>query len=192
MSLLFKWNIDKIVILPFGCITLFNEHINRPIKEEFIITIMGPIFQLLLFKINNSLFQTYNLNLLLFNLIPILPLDGSKILNLVLNKFLSFKYSHIISIIISFIIITFLFVYKFNLILYIVIIFLLYKTYTEFKNHKYIFNKFLFERYIYNFKFKKSKIIKNRVNMKRDYKHIFKIKKKYMTEREFLLKLFDK
>ena len=46
-SLYFKWKIDKIIILPFGCLIKYNELINRPIKEEFIIAIMGIIFQIL-------------------------------------------------------------------------------------------------------------------------------------------------
>ncbi len=192
MSIVYKWNIDKIILLPFGALTIFNEKINRPIIEELMIAIMGPLFQILLFKINNPLFKMYNLNLLLFNLIPIFPLDGSKILNLILNKMFSFKYSHIISIIISFIFIILLFLFKFNLVLYVVIFFLLYKTYLEYKNHKFIFNKFLCERYMYKFNFKKTKIVENKNAMKRDYKHLFRAKNKYVTEREILLKLFDK
>ena len=32
-GLYFKWKIEKIIILPFGGLTLFNEKINRPISE---------------------------------------------------------------------------------------------------------------------------------------------------------------
>ena len=192
MSIYFKWRIDKVVILPFGCITLFDEYINRPIIEEFLITITGPIFQCILFIVDNSLFKEYNLNLLMFNLIPIFPLDGSKIMNIIFNKFFSFKISHILSIIISIILILLLLTYKYNLVIYIALLFLSIKTYKEFINHKYIFNKFLLERYINNFNFKKTKIINNYHFLKRDYKHLIKFKNKYITEKAFLLKLFDK
>ena len=33
-------------MLPFGGVTIFNEDLNRPIYEEFIILIMGPVFQI--------------------------------------------------------------------------------------------------------------------------------------------------
>ena len=40
-AIYYKWNIEKIIILPFGGITIFNEYLNRPIKEELIIALAG-------------------------------------------------------------------------------------------------------------------------------------------------------
>ena len=45
-SLLFKWKIEKILILPFGCITIYNVLLNVKLKEEFLVAIMGPVFQI--------------------------------------------------------------------------------------------------------------------------------------------------
>ena len=94
-ALYYKWSIDKIVIMPFGGITIFNEKLNRPIKEEFIILIFGPIFQIIYYKIfstfyNSYTFMNYHYSLLFFNLLPIYPLDGAKLLNLLFNKILPF------------------------------------------------------------------------------------------------------
>ena len=190
ISQIYGWKIEKIIILPFGCLTIFDEKINRPIKEEFLIAIMGIIFQSFLFLIDNDILRNYSLSLLLFNIMPIFPLDGSKILNLLLNKVFSFKESHIISIIISVIFISFLFVFKFNLILYIAILFLIVKTYKELKLHNFLFHKFLFERYLYRFYFKKLKIVKSPKKMMRDCRHLIKMEKNYFTEGEYLEKLF--
>lgn len=191
-ALFFDWNIKKIVILPFGGITIFEDKINRSMAEEFLIAIMGPMFQLFLFFIKNKLFFSINLFILLFNLIPIFPLDGSKILNVGLNYLFPFKKSHIISIIISLTnIITIILLLKFNLVLITIFLFLILKTFKEIKYHSYLFNKFLFERYLYNFDFKKSKIIKNEYQMKRDYKHLFFIQNRYQTEKQYLSNLFD-
>ena len=55
-ALFFDWNIKKIVILPFGGITIFEDKINRSMAEEFLIAIIGPMFQLFLFFIKNKLF----------------------------------------------------------------------------------------------------------------------------------------
>ena len=54
-----------------------------------------------------------------------------------------------------------------------------------------LFNKFLLERYLNEFKFKKEKIINNVSKMKKDYRHLFYIDNKYMTENTFLKKMFD-
>ena len=74
----------------------------------------------------------------------------------------------------------------------LILMFLIIKTIDSIIKNKYIFNKFLFERYLYKFNFKKNKIVKNIHSMKKDYKHLFYIDKTYKTEREILLKKFDK
>ena len=131
MGILFKWKIEKIIILPFGALTVFNEDLNRKISEEAWIVIMGPIFQIvftfLLYKFTNvSDVLYYSASILCFNLLPIFPLDGSKILNLILNKMVSFKRSHVLIIVISLIVIGILVLESdFNLLLCLIIIFLL-------------------------------------------------------------------
>ena len=91
-ALYYKWHIKKVVILPFGGITIFNELINKSLKEEFVILVLGPLFQILFyfvlvfFNIDNSLITSYHYSLLLFNILPIIPLDGSKLLNIILKK----------------------------------------------------------------------------------------------------------
>lgn len=201
-AMYYKWNIEKIIIMPFGGITIFKEKINRPIKEEFIILVMGPIFQItyysIFIKFNNSqLLTNYHYALLLFNLLPIYPLDGSKLLNLFFNKILPFKLSHILMLIISFLfsilVISYIIFNKMGVVLLLIVLLLFFKLFEEKKKHNALFNKFLLERYMYDFKFKKSKIIeKNDVKkMFRDYKHLFHNKKNYQSEYEILRKRFD-
>ena len=84
MSILFRWDIDKIVILPFGAMIKYNELINRRLLEEFLIAISGVIFQYIFFLIlkdiiNYKYFSFINYFIIIFNLIPIYPLDGSQI-----------------------------------------------------------------------------------------------------------------
>lgn len=195
-ALYYKWNIKKVVILPFGGITIFNELVNKKLKEEFLILVLGPIFQiifyiiLVLLKINNNIITSYHYNLLIFNLLPLIPLDGSKLVNIILNKILSFKYSHIITVIISLITLIFLFIRAFflhNLILLLILLFIMIKNIKEIKDHKYLFNKFLYERYNYQLEFKKIKIIKGIKieHMKKDHKHLF-FSNRYYSEREVL------
>lgn len=188
----YKWKIDKIIILPFGCLIKFSEKINKPIKEEFIISIMGIIFQILFCSNIN---KYYNILVIIFNLIPIYPLDGYKILNILLNKISSFYYSFIISFYTSFFITILLFIYlilKRDILFIIVLIPLITNNIVEYKKKDSIINKFYLERYLYKFNFKKRKIIKNIYQMKRDYIHIIKNNQKYLTEKEILRNMFDK
>ena len=191
-STYFKWKIDKIIILPFGCLIKYKEYINRPIIEEFIISIMGIIFQII-FTLKINIY--YNIIIIFFNMLPIYPLDGSKILNLLLNKISNFKLSYIITIYISYLVLfvlVLLIIVKKDILSLIIVIHLIINIKLEKNNIGNTFNKFYLERYLYKFKFKKRKLIKNINYMKRDYIHIIKNNNNYITEYEILRKMFDK
>ena len=126
-----------------------------------LVGIFNQIVLLLIFKflfniglINNNTFNIFNysnLSIIIFNLIPMYPLDGYKILNSILEIYLSFKKSLIISLVVNIItlicFIIFLHFYKTNN--YIIIIFLLTMFIKYIKEIRYIFNKFYIERIIY-------------------------------------------
>ncbi|KYD10881.1 M50 family metallopeptidase [Heyndrickxia sporothermodurans] len=165
MAHFFSWRIKKISILPFGGVAEMDEHGNRPLKEELLVILAGPIqhvwlaiVMFVLFKmhiISISFFQTfmdYNLMILLFNLLPIWPLDGGKLLHLLfsVNKpflqairitlFISLLFLlifHVISIIIT----------PFNLNIWIVVIYLYISLWAEWKQMNFVFMRFLLERY---------------------------------------------
>lgn len=202
-ALYYKWKIDRVVLLPFGGITIFDEKINRPIKEEFVILILGPLFQIIFFYIinilnlDNPLFIFYHYALLLFNLLPIIPLDGSKLLSLFLEKIFPFfksnLYLNFISIIMSIMFLIYI-TLKHEFILMIIIFYFYFKNLQEINKYKFKCNKFLVERYLYEFNFKKIKLINGLdfSKMKRDYRHFFKIDNVYKTEKEIIKKYFDK
>ncbi len=193
-SLYFKWRIEKVLMLPFGCITIYNVLLNVKLKEEFLVAIMGPIFQLgLSFFIKDDKFIYMSNAILLFNLIPIYPLDGSKILNVFLNKVFPYKRSHMISIVISFLLLTiFVLIFKNNLLLILSSIFLFFKVLEEYKNHNFIFSKFLLERLQYQFSFKKKRYISSRKSFKKDYRHLIKCGNMYITEKTYLKNMLRK
>ena len=194
-AIIFKWKIDKIILLPFGGITIFQEDIDKSLKEEFIIAILGPLLQLTFYFLyrNNQIFNYYNLIILLFNLLPIYPLDGSKIVNILFNKFISFKKSHIVTIIISLLTLVIIILsIRYNILLYLILLFIVLEVFKEITKHNYYFNRFLLEKYLYNYNYKNKKIINNIKKMKKQTNHIFKINSKYYTEREIMRNLFDK
>ncbi len=198
VGIYFKWNIESVMIFPFGALTVFKDHLNKPIKEELLIVLMGPIFQCLcylvlcLYQIPNL--ETYHYGLLLFNLLPITPLDGSKIWVLIYQRFFSYFYSQSFLFIFSiFHIILLYFISKHSLVLYFILMILISKVIKEFKSRHMLFSKFILERTLYPFQFPRRKIIKgtNIKKMKRDTKHLFYINKNYYTERAYLQKIFD-
>ena len=181
----------------------FNEKINKPIKEEFIILISGPLMQIfffifIYFLLNEGLityrnfiiFKTYHYTLLLFNLLPIYPLDGGRLLNLIMNMFFPYKKGNKLVIIIS-IVVLLSSLYFYSNINYIFMgILLLSELIIYLKRKNYIYNKMLHERYIYKENHKKFKIIKNKDSMYKDKRHIILYKNKYITEKDYLNQRF--
>lgn len=197
-SLIFKWNIDKIVILPFGGLTKYNGLINTPLIEEFLVSISGILIQTFFYLIiiNFTDYKYFNLVhyfIIIFNLLPIYPLDGAKILNVIFNKMTSFKNSILLTVIVSYLVIFFLSLILFNInkLLFMILIFLFIEVNKLYKEKDLLFTKFLFERYTHILKLKKEKVINNVDKMKKDYRHLFYIDNKYMTENTFLKKRFD-
>ncbi len=209
MALYYKWDIERINLYPFGGLVKFNMMINTPIKEEFNILIMGLLFQTIFYLFSFFLYdiriirfstlnliENYHYSIFFFNLIPIFPLDGAKLLNIIFSLKLPFKLSHKIMTSLSFALIALLIYiiirYYFNINLLLIILLLLTKTIEEQKHHNIIFNKFLLERYLNVINFKKIKYFSdfNINNMFRGYRHLFKINNMYVSEKEVLKKKF--
>ena len=191
---MFNWKIEKIIIMPFGGLTIFNTKINKSLIEEFFIAISGILFQIIFFIIfKKHLIKEYHYAIIIFNLLPIYPLDGYKIINLLLYNVIPFKTSNLICLILSLIVSLILIINYKNLAFYLIISCLIIKIIKELKNQKNIFNKFLLERYLYNFKYKKIKKIKGlKINkMMYNKKHHFIIKNKPILEQDILKKMFD-
>ena len=162
---LLKYKINKIIILPFGGIIETNINLNIKSTHLFLISISGILMQLLLFLIikNNytytyQIFYNLNLSLIIYNLLPIIPNDGSKILLSINESIFKYRITNIISIIISFIFIYIFYIKTQNTVIFIVLFIINIK---NILNYKYIYNKFLLERYLYKHKYKTNKYIKN-------------------------------
>ena len=200
----YKWNIKKITIYPFGGITTLDEQIDKPLKEEFIITLFGPLMQeilfiiiIILYKFNLidnyifTLFKNYNFTILIFNLLPIHPLDGSKLLNVFINKIFNFRLSYFLNLIISIIFLSIFFIiFKNDTSYYIIIIFLIYQILYYYKNRYIIFNRFILEKRIRKNEYLDYKKINNIKKMYRNKKHLFKTNSRYLTEKEYIKSRF--
>lgn len=205
MAKMFGWKVDRICFYPYGGVTKFCDDLNKPKIQELIIMLMGPIFQILFFLVmirfltikEVDMLRSYHYSILFFNLLPIYPLDGGKLLNIILNYFLSFRRSFKITIYISYGVICFMFSFllknrvSLSLSLLLIIGLVICKLTSELKKEKYYFNKFLLERHLNHYRFSKIKTVKHIKDVSRDYKHVFYRNGKTRTEKEELSKYFQ-
>lgn len=196
-----KIKVKKIVFYPLGGISKIDIPLNINPFKEFIILIAGPIFQciaclilIILFPKYQEEIILYHKNILLFNILPIYPLDGGKLLRLIIELFLPFQKSFYFIIIISYITTITIFIMtpqkKINM--FLTTFFLLFLIQKEYKKRKIRYEKFLLERYLNEYNFSKSCIIKNKNNFYRNRKHLIKEGDNYYLEKEYLLKKYHK
>ena len=182
---LLRLKVKEIKLFMFGGVTTLDEDLNLNIYKEILLLIMGPITQILFVALLFILYRLeiistlayikfYNINMLLlkFNLLPILPLDGGKLINNLLDLIISYDLSHTISIIISFISLPLLFTFDNKLLIIILFIFLLLNLLNEISIHKYRLELLLLERKYKKFNFKKTIKINNIKNIMRNKNYV--------------------
>lgn len=165
MAKLFKWRIRRVMLWVFGGVMETEEHGSRPVKEEILVTLAGPIQHLFIYLglfilsdagilqdpvLQKALF--YNITILIFNLLPIWPLDGGKLLFLVLTKLISFRKALDVIFIFSLLmcaglLIGHFFFLPFTLTFALLMIFLFLENRLEWKRRIFIFIRFLMGRY---------------------------------------------
>ncbi|TYR82271.1 stage IV sporulation protein FB [Priestia megaterium] len=161
----FSWRIKQIMLLPFGGVAEVDEHGNRPFREELIVTVSGPIQHILMVGVAYLLmkgnilpvtiyeqFVFQNMLIFGFNLLPIWPLDGGKLLFLLCSRYRPFLSAHkqmlkLSSFFLGVVMIYTAIMYSFHLHLWIVIIFLIVCHYQEWQNRHFVYMRFLLERY---------------------------------------------
>lgn len=194
--------LEKILIYPLGGISKFKMPLNISIKKEAFVLIMGPVFQIIAGKIlivlmpnYIDIINKYNYGIIIFNMLPIFPLDGGKLTNLLLSKIFPYKKSLKYTIILSYITVIFIFVLNIkylNINIIVMTIFLIYKIHSEKKNMPIVFEKFLLERYLNNIEFENKKIVKDVSEFYRENTHLIYKNDKYYIEKEYLNKFFEK
>ena len=201
VCLLFGYKIKSVTLYPFGGLTRVEKDINTSPYKELILASAGLFMQIILYVVALSfgyrdlLFYKYNKSIFLFNLLPIIPLDGSVIVYSLLNRFTTFKNSYKTYIVVSIIslVIYIIINYKYSLNNYLIVSIFIYKIYEGIKNYKYVYNRFLVERYLKKYHFKYISTREGNLDiLKIDTYQYFKNGGKIMSEREKLAEMFDK
>ncbi|MDQ0219366.1 stage IV sporulation protein FB [Peribacillus cavernae] len=161
----FKWRIKSISLLPFGGSVETEEYGNKSLKEDCIVILAGPLQHLwligsayLFYSFSIMPYELYqqflylNLAVMVFNLLPIWPLDGGKLLFLGLSLYRSFIDAHRFTLLFSigFAFLSLLlvsFFQPFNLNIWIISGFLAVSLSMEWKQRYYAFIRFLLERH---------------------------------------------
>ncbi|MBO9130501.1 M50 family metallopeptidase [Bacillus sp. 165] len=164
----YSWRIKQVQLLPFGGVVELEEHGNKPLKEEMIVLFAGPFQHVWMIGVSIVLFQNgwlkaewyelllwNNMIILVFNLLPIWPLDGGKIVLNILSNWLPFLQAHRIMLYISGIVFGIMIsistiVNPTNITMWMITCFLAISMYTEWKQRQYTFIRFLLERYYGN------------------------------------------
>lgn len=186
MIKLLRYKINSITILPTGGIIDTNINLNIKSNHLFLISISGILFQIILEIIipssssyNYIIFNKINISLVIFNLIPINPLDGYKIFISMVERFLKYKYVIYLSYITSFIFIFILFFYSKNIIIFVFLYILNVKNVLYIN---YLYNKFLLERHLYSYVYKKDKYVSDLFNIYKNRNNYIKKEYEYIEE----------
>ena len=207
MAILCRVKIKKIIIYPFGGMTKLDCFVNFDTTKELLIAFSGVIMQTIGYFIicflgrfnmvreyTLQVFTFYHFKILFFNLIPIYPLDGGRIVLLLLQKIFPFRVSNMISVISSFLFIAILVInhiYKVNYSNIIIYYILLYYLIKFFNKRHFYYSKFLLERYLYNFNFHRLKIINDYKYMYKDRLHFIHMGNSLIKEKDFLKIYFN-
>lgn len=146
MAYYFHFDIDKVEILPFGAYLSLNDFYFHSIIEEICVVFAGPCSHLFLYIIIQQCFigvyqnylMTMNQYIFLFNLSPIYPMDGGRLICLCLQLFIDLKQAFLITLKISVFTLCLLSLFYLRINTCVIIAYL-------------IIQQFIFYRYIYTY-----------------------------------------
>jgi stage IV sporulation protein FB len=163
----FGWKVREVQLLPFGGVAVVDELGTVPVHEELVVTLAGPFQHVWLIVVAvamktmdpwNSEWWNYfievNLMIGLFNLLPVLPLDGGRVLQCLFSYMISYHraiwISAWLSLTLSVFVISFtiyeLFVHRLPLNLLVIGLFLLVSNWYSYRQLPFHFLRFLMRR----------------------------------------------
>ncbi|SFA68986.1 stage IV sporulation protein FB [Lentibacillus halodurans] len=161
----FGWRIRGVMLWVFGGVMETDEHGTRPFYEEVLVTLAGPFQHVFIYMILLLLSESqtvmpsiidmayfYNTVILLFNLLPIWPLDGGKLTFLIFSEVFPYRKAYYYVIIFSLCMnmvsmLVLLFLVPFTLSAFLLFSFLLMENRKDWKQRYYVFIRFLLRRY---------------------------------------------
>ncbi|WP_411828354.1 M50 family metallopeptidase [Paenibacillus elgii] len=100
----FGWRIREVQLLPFGGVASMEEPGGVPAVQELVVALAGPLQNVWMMAVGSfltavglfsdpwgSYFVQANLLIALFNLLPVLPLDGGKVMQVLVGLWLPYQ-----------------------------------------------------------------------------------------------------
>jgi len=96
MASFFKWEVEELRISAIGGFLTFKNDLSKPALQTFLVALSGIIFNLILgvilFALNGPASLVYTqFAIAIFNLLPIAPLDGSRLIQSLLRGIFDYK-----------------------------------------------------------------------------------------------------
>ena len=209
MAFFYKWELEEAKFFAFGGIMKFKGELNKSNLEDFIVSSGGVLFNGIILAIlilgrskispfvNESLYDYViwaQLFVIVFNLIPLPPLDGSRLMHAILCCF--FPYKTVLQMI-KWINIGLISIFIFMTVLYdirqlfFVISFLTYSTMRYNKDIYYLFQRFLLQKKTYTDSHLPRKVVEIRNDSLEDhiyrgYLNLFQVKNRLHGEMKWL------
>lgn len=164
----FGWKVVEIKLLPFGGVAVTDESGAAPVHEEVLVALAGPLQNLLMIIAAygahqvgwwttawSDYFIQANLMIALFNMMPVLPLDGGRIVQAICSLYVPYHRTLIwcgrISIAISCLIVIYAVIplyaqHQIELNLFVIGLFLIYANWADYRNVPYRFVRFMTHR----------------------------------------------
>ena len=202
-SIFLKVRVEKLTVLPFGFFSEIPELEHIHVLKELCIVAAGPLMYFTNQAVLLLLFQTNTISLhlmqqgmeannivLLFNLLPIYPLDGYRISSIIMSFFLTYKVSKKINVILSLfslLIMIYLGFTSANIIVYCYLIFMQVYFIMRFREMYLSFIVSRLRTSIY-----KKAIFNRRKDFIRPYDNVFMKNGHLLSEKEYALELLSK
>lgn len=177
---IFHRKVISVEILPFGGLLKMDTPISEDILEDLLISIAGIGAQLILglafylfwhfgfleTEVYKSI-KYYNVIIIAFNILPLKPLDGSKMFSLLGELFAPYRIMLFATVLISTFGIIFVAIKDISIVRgnFIVFLFIALTTYREYRNIPFLVNRFYLERANKTFFFPKRAYINRREEM---------------------------
>jgi stage IV sporulation protein FB len=163
----YGWRVESMMLLPFGGVAKIDEWGTVSTREEIIVALAGPFYHIWMILVSylfysvglwTEVWMKYfiqsNLLIMLFNLLPIYPLDGGKVFQAVLSYWIPYRpciwWTHVISMALSGVLLVLSFLFPGQLLhlpLFTISIFLLVSNWKEMKQMQIHFLRFLLARH---------------------------------------------
>lgn len=197
MAYYFRFEIEKIVVLPFGAYLSLHDFYFHSIWQEICVVAAGPcshfFIWIMIQNFTQGIYQDYlltmNMFVFAFNLLPIYPLDGSRVIGLLLQSIMDLKKSLFLQLKIS------VFVYSFLFAFYIqtnTVVILSYLLLQQFYLYKFI-PDYLRRYYsqIPTFSQKRKSVVHDRFVYRRGYQNYYFINGYLSDEKERMFDLLE-